>query len=72
MKMVVVIENGQIQGFAHGSKTDHTARHTAQKDHAGLHLLPGQEMHEGDVPDELATVKDGQELHSRLRQLLKR
>ena len=42
MKMVVVTENGQIQGFAHGSKADHTARHTAQKDHAGLHLLPGR------------------------------
>ena len=72
MKMVVVTENGQIQGFAHGSKADHTARHTAKKDHAGLRLLPGQEMHEVDVPDELATVTDGQALHSRLRQLLKR
>ena len=72
MKMVVVTENGQIQGFAHGSKADHTALHTAKKDHAGLRPLPGQEMHEVDVPDELATVTDGQALYGRLRQLLKR
>jgi hypothetical protein len=72
MKMVVVTEKGQIQGFAHGSKTDHTVRHTAKKSHAGLHLMPGQEMHEVEVPDDLATVQDGQELYRHLSQLLKR
>jgi hypothetical protein len=72
MKMVVVTEKGQIQGFAHGSKADHTVLHTTKKAHAGLRLLPGQEMHEVDVPDELATVQDGQEIYRRLSQLLKR
>jgi len=72
MKMVVVTEKGQIQGFAHGSKADHAARHAGQRELAGLRLLPGQEMQEVDVSDELATVQDGQELHRQLRQLLKR
>ena len=72
MKMIVITENGKIQGFAHGSKADHSPRHAAKQDHAGLHALPGQEMHEVEVPDELAKIEDGQELHDGLSKHMKK
>jgi hypothetical protein len=72
MKMVVITENGQIQGFAHGSKADHTASHEQKKDRAGLRALPGQEMHEVEVTDEIAKMEDGQEIHRELSKLMKK
>ena len=72
MKMVVITEKGQIHGFAHGSKADHTPSPATKKEHAGLRTLPGQEMHEVDVPDEFAKIKDGKELHDRLSELIKK
>lgn len=72
MKMIVITENGQIQGFAHGSNADHTASHGGKKDLAGLRTLPGQEMHEIEVTDEIAKMEDGQELHRELYKLMKK
>jgi hypothetical protein len=73
MKMIVITENGKIRGFAHGSKADHTGPYATKKNggpHAGLRTLPGQEMREVEVPDELAKIEDGQELHDRLNTLI--
>jgi hypothetical protein len=79
MKMIVITEKGQIQSFAHGSKADHTPLSALQKHdkpHAGVRggllALPGQEMHEVDVPDELAKLEDGQQIHDGLRELMKK
>lgn len=70
MKMIVITQNGKIQGFAHGSTTDHSAPCPDKKEHAGLRALPGRETHEVEVPDELAKVKDDQELHDGLSKLI--
>jgi hypothetical protein len=71
MKMVVVTQEGRIVAFAHGSRHDHDyTRAPAAKEAAGLRALPGQELHEVDAPDELARIKDGDELHGHLRKLL--
>jgi hypothetical protein len=72
MKMIVITENGNIQGFAHGSKADHSPSHEDSKDLAGLATLPGQEMHEVEVPDEVAKLEDGKAIHDSLYELLQK
>jgi len=75
MKMTVITQNGQIQAFAHGSNAEHAASYPAKKDdkpRAGLRPLPGQEIHEVEVPDEVARIEDGQEIHLRLCKVMKK
>jgi hypothetical protein len=71
MKMVVVTEQGQIVAMAHGSLAQHARAAAPTAGSGGLYALPGQKMHEVDVPDDLEAQEDGHKLHAQVSRYFK-
>jgi hypothetical protein len=71
--MVVVVQDGTIVAFAHGSLEQHRFEASGDPDttRVGLLAARGQEVVEVEAPDELAAVTDGAVLHGHLAELLK-
>lgn len=72
MKMTVITSSdGSIIGFGR-SQDDAQARDADSGVRGGVMAGPGQRMQEVDVPDELAAIENGADLHSRLRKHLEK
>jgi hypothetical protein len=76
MKMTIITSaDGEIIGMApsHGRGASHEAQGKGPDGaRGGVVAGPGQKAEEVDVPDELGEVEDGQALHARVKEHLKR
>ena len=69
MSHVTVITDsaGQIVAVGLGHSSEHTARRSESRElKGGLRAAAGQKLHELDVPDDLGSVTNWSELHSKV------
>lgn len=63
MKMIVITQaDGSVVGATYASE-----RRVAGQMDGGLAAGPGETAHEVDVPDEISSIMDGQQLFEKLR-----
>jgi len=69
---VVADAKGQIQAIGHGHLTEATARKKGAKEMgSGIRALPGQTIHELDLPHDVSQLKSWKELVEKVRPHLK-
>ena len=66
---VITREDGEIVGTIRASTTPHKT-HGNEEMHAEIVPMPGQLMHEIDVPDDVIGIENPDELHGRIKTYL--
>jgi hypothetical protein len=70
MKMTVITDTkGNVIGTTQGHAKDH-AKPSTEGWSAALVAGPGQQLHEVDLPEEVAKLKDSEELHRQVKTYL--
>ena len=77
MKVTVISDTrgkvlGAMQGYAAQPDTTQKPGRSTKEPHSGLYAGPGQRLHEIEVSDELAKIKDASEFHTKLEAHLKK